>query len=98
LATEPQYSFRSKFVDPDFRRMPKSNTYCFVCQKDITKAVPYLGHAAFGCVEVIHPEDREIADRELDPADNLGLLPVGSDCAKRIGYEWFVRPGGETSE
>lgn len=90
MSGEPSYSFREKFVDPDFRNDPKTKVFCFVCQKDIKQRVRYLGHAAFGCVVVVHPDDREIADRELPPEDNNGLLPVGPDCAKRIGLEWFV--------
>lgn len=85
------YSFRSKFVDPDFRRQPKTGLFCFVCQKDIApESLRYMGHAAFGCVEVVHPEDGAIADRELAADDNMGLLPAGRDCARRIGLEWFV--------
>jgi hypothetical protein len=95
LRADPSYSFRSKFVDPDFRTDPKTKVFCFVCQRDIRTAVPFMGHAAFGCIEVVHPEDRAVADRELAPADNVGLLPVGRDCAKRIGLEWFIRPERE---
>lgn len=97
LPPPPEYTFREKFVDPDFRREPKTKVYCFVCQKDIKNGVRYVGHAAFGCAVVVHPEDREVADRELSAVDNNGLLPVGPDCAKRVGLEWFVAPQAEES-
>lgn len=90
MISEQAQAFRSKWVDPDFRRDPKTDLYCFVCQRDIKKGFRYLGHAIMGATEVVHPDDRQIADRELPSEDNLGLLPVGSDCAKRVGLEWFV--------
>lgn len=90
MISEQAQAFRSKWVDPDFRRDPKTDLYCFVCQKDLKKGFRYLGHAIMGATEVVHPDDRQIADRELPSEDNLGLLPVGSDCAKRVGLEWFI--------
>lgn len=36
----------------------------------------------------VHPEDREIANREVPEHEHFGLLPVGPDCAKIIGRDY----------
>jgi hypothetical protein len=83
------YSFRYKWIDPDFRRDPKTDCYCARCQKDIKGGEPiYYAHMIEGCHSTVHPDDKEIADREVPQDDNYGLLPIGPDCAKIIGLDF----------
>jgi hypothetical protein len=80
--------FRYKSLDPDFRRDPKTSCYCALCQKDIKGEPKFYAHMVDGCTAAVHPEDREIANREVPEHDNFGLLAVGPDCAKIIGREF----------
>lgn len=80
--------FRITFVDPDFRRDPKTKVYCCVCQKDIKGEPRFYARFVDGCC-FVHPEDEHLIP--ADYKEDYGTLPVGSDCAKRIGLEW-VRP------
>ncbi|MBY3433480.1 hypothetical protein HFN89_04900 [Rhizobium laguerreae] len=81
-------SFRYKSLSPDFRRDPKTACYCALCQKDIKGEPKFYAHMIDGCAAAVHPQDREIANREVPDHDNFGLLPVGPDCAKVIGMDF----------
>jgi hypothetical protein len=53
----PQFA-RAKWVDPDFRKEPKTENYCARCQKDIKVDQPYrLVHLLDGGFYILHPED-----------------------------------------
>jgi hypothetical protein len=77
MMTEP----RTEFMDPDYRRNPKTPFFCIRCQKDIK---PGQGHRWVYCgvdlAFAVHPED----------VTNEDKFPIGSDCAKKIGLEWSV--------
>jgi hypothetical protein len=81
-------AFRYKSLEPDFRRDPKTACYCALCQKDIKGEPKFFAHMIDGCAAAVHPEDRDIANREVPEQDNFGLLAVGPDCAKIIGREF----------
>lgn len=80
--------YRSRQLDPDFRRDPKTDCFCALCQKDIKGDPDYYAHFAYGCVEAIHPDDRDIANAIIPAGDNYGILPVGTDCARKIGLDF----------
>ena len=82
------HGFRTKALDPDFRRDPKTTVYCALCQKDIKGEPRFYAHMVNGCFSAVHPEDRETANREVPEHENFGLLPVGPDCAKIIGRDY----------
>lgn len=81
-------TFRYKSLDPDFRRDPKTACYCALCQKDIKGEPKFYAHMIEGCTAAVHPDDREIANREVAEHENFGLLAVGPDCAKIIGMDF----------
>lgn len=94
---ETKQTFRSKWMDPDFRRDPKTNCYCEMCQRDLKEGQPHR-HIMFELdrYEAIHSEDWEAAEayilatrKTVQPAVIKGL--IGMDCAKRLGFEW-TRP------
>lgn len=72
--------------DPDFRRNPKTQFFCWRCQKDIKPDQPHLFvHLVDGGSLILHPDSEQ--DYVSDSGD-CGSFPVGMDCAKRIGKEW----------
>lgn len=80
--------FRTRPLDPDFRRTPKTDCFCALCQKDIKGEPRYYAHFVYGCAEAVHPDDRDIANASVAPGDNYGILPVGTDCARTIGLDF----------
>ena len=84
--------FRYRQLDPDFRRDPRTEVFCALCQKDIAGEPKFFAHFISGVAAAVHPEDREIADRVLGEDDNLGLLAVGPECARIIGRDFVYTP------
>ncbi len=79
---------RTKYLDTDFRRRPKTDLFCYVCQKDIKPDSKYrMIHVIDGGPNVLHPGSE--ADYVSD-AGEMGSHPIGPDCAKRLGLEWSV--------
>lgn len=77
--------YRTKFLDYDARRDPKTNVFCVRCQKDI-KGEPKLHvHLVDGGPFVLHPEDE---NKYVDDGGDLLFHPIGSCCAKILGMEW----------
>ena len=78
---------RTHFLDPDFRRTPKTMQFCAVCQRDIKekglkKSVKiYLND---GCFEAVHPADIG----ELKVKVLIGI--VGAECKKNIPNEFII--------
>jgi hypothetical protein len=80
---------RTKWMDPDFRRWPKTERYCVLCQSDLTPGQPCrMVRWEADKWEAIHPGDYARADDEI-PVLQSGL--VGMDCAKRLGLEWTAQ-------
>ena len=66
------------FIDPDFRREPKSNHFCHRCQKDIS--------GDFKAIRV--SEDGMCA---IDPKAKEGYnVEIGPECAKKIPKEYYL--------
>lgn len=80
---------RVKYTDPDFRRRPKTALFCYQCQKDLDPASAHRLVYVVDGMNALHPGDA--AGRVKGPND-LGWLPIGSDCAKRLGLEWSAPP------
>lgn len=79
-------ALRTRFIDYDARRKPKTALSCVACQRDLNPARPYRW---VHCVDegpfALHPED----EKNYTPdAGDLGWFPIGMDCAKRLGLEW----------
>lgn len=79
---------RKKYLDPDFRPNMHGIKYpCCRCQKELTGKSHRMVHVIDGGFNVLHP-----ADEHLYKPDNGDMywLPIGSDCAKKLGLEWSV--------
>ena len=81
---------RTRWMDPDFRRDPKTAQHCVICQRDLK---PGQNHREVRWEqdrwEAIHPEDWDRAAQaphSRDHAIESGL--IGLDCARRLGLEW----------
>ena len=72
-------------LDPDYRRQPKTNFFCVLCQRDIKDETARWMHEVDGGGAICHVSDS--AHYEATPGD-LGAQPVGPHCAKKIpeGY------------
>jgi len=87
-------AYRTKFIDPDNRPTPKTDTFCGRCHKDLKPGQPRrVIHLVDGGPMALHPADEDAYRRasECSPkvaAGDLGCFPVGLDCAKKIGIEW----------
>ncbi len=87
---------RTKFVDFDARRNPKTNDWCIMCQKDLD---PDVEHAQVrlllidGAPHVVHAEDIALMNANILKAPNgsedVGIRGMGADCAKVLGSEWI---------
>lgn len=72
---------RTRFLDYDARRDPKTDRYCSLCQRDVSSDRP--AHAIWLNVEdmhITHPEDASGKPNAL----------LGRCCAKQIGMEWSI--------
>lgn len=89
--------FRTQFIDPDYRRDPKTNLFCCRCQKDIKPGSKYrFVHLVHDGVSALHPGDYDAYAEasKVQPGgqfkDDRGGWPIGIDCAKQLGLEWSV--------
>lgn len=73
-------TYRTKWMDPDFRRDPKTDCYCEMCQRD--RHVMY----ELGRYEAVHSDD--IIARRAPHLSSVVTGKIGMDCAKRLGLEF----------
>ena len=72
----------------DYRREPKTETYCCICQRDIKDQAgkpQFSVHLVEGGPVVLHPSSE--SEYASDGGD-LGLHRVGPECARKIGKDW----------
>lgn len=83
------FPYRTKDIDGDYRRDPETATYCARCQKDLRPGqARRLVHLVEGGGFVLHPQDEAAFAAAGDRSGDLGLFPVGMDCARKIGMDW----------
>lgn len=78
-------SYRKTYLDPDYRKDPKTDLFCCRCQKDIKTKTHRVVHLIEGGMWILHPEDEHLY--ESDNGD-CGWFPIGNDCAKQVGLEF----------
>lgn len=69
------------YLDPDFRRDPKTGAFCYVCQRDIPQP-RFKVWVDLDCMAAVHPEDAK------EPLH--ALLLIGPECAKKVPAEYLV--------
>lgn len=76
---------RIKFIDPDYRKDPKTKLFCCRCQKDIAPVSDKLRiYLRKNGITAVHPDDVATHHRP----DDLGWLPIGAECARVLGKPW----------
>lgn len=87
--------FRTKFIDFDARRDPKTDFFCVACQKDMDRSKPSRAvHMVDGGYFALHPADEAAYQAEAKTLaggqhpGEMGCWPIGECCAKRLGREW----------
>lgn len=81
--------YRTKFIDPDTRRQPKTDRFCVRCQKDIKPQSPTRAvHLVDGGPYALYPDDERVYAITGNTGSDLGMHLLGMDCAKTIGTEW----------
>jgi len=88
-------ALRRKYFDPDYRREPKTDKWCHICQRDITDGQPHREiRYELDTMDAIHPDDWERAaieipaERSIYGAEAIISGLIGMDCARRLGMEW----------
>ena len=88
--------YRAKWMDPDFRRDPKTSRWCEVCQRDLKPGQPHRRILfRFDRYEAVHAEDWELAMPPDHSGEGWIEGKIGMDCAKRLGLEWSRPPAEE---
>lgn len=83
-------------LDPDYRRQPKTQHFCCLCQRDI-KTPPaetdYV-HYVDGGSAILAVED-EARFSELQHPGDMYSFPIGPDCARKLpkGFVHFAKEG-----
>lgn len=90
-------AFRSKWMDPDFRRDPKTACFCHVCQRDLKAGQAHRRILyELDRFEAVHADDWDAARVDIEarrpsppaPLSRVVEGLVGMECAKRLGLEW----------
>lgn len=72
---------RLHFTDPDYRRDPKTDRFCALCQRDLKEGASVVRALQSGqeaCC-IVHPDDAIEGDFEV---------LVGPECAKKVPAEF----------
>lgn len=77
-------SARFRFLDPDFRREPKTDFFCCRCQKDLPRTHDLFVYLEHDYAHILHPDD-------APSYQHAGKHPIGPECAKKVGAEWTTR-------
>jgi hypothetical protein len=90
-------TFRTKWTDPDFRKNPKTNHFCCLCHRDLKPGQKHrLIMVEEDKWEAVHSDDWGLARIEIEPGpqdrDRVWIMPVGMDCARKLGLEWSRDP------
>lgn len=92
-------SYRTTPTDPDYRRQPKTQCYCVMCQRDLAPGSPirWIACELDKLPMIIHPADVQQAWAEIRPRrsphhhnDVIQFERVGPDCARKLGLEWTL--------
>lgn len=74
--------------DPDYRKTPKTNRYCWHCQKDLENGQEKAVYVDLGTMSIVHPDDRHLV--------NSVMCLIGKTCIRnqKIPDEFTIRIHG----
>lgn len=97
-----KFPYRVTPMDPDFRREPKTDHYCVLCQRDIKPGSKFRNVMwELDVWYAVHGEDWDIAKADINkrrgPQNSalygpVEIAPVGMDCARKLGIEFTKVP------
>lgn len=86
-------AYRTKFIDYDTRREPKTERYCIMCQRDLKLGQPFRTVMyEIDRFHAVHTDDWDIARADIESRRTC-LGPVqfalmGMDWARKLGMEF----------
>lgn len=88
-------------LDPDYRRRPKTQHFCCLCQRDIKTPPSETGYCHYvdggNSILAVEDEGRWVAvTGEMAGGQSpgeMGSFPIGSECARKLP-NGFVHKGG----
>lgn len=84
-------NLRTKFLDYDARKLPKTDRFCIMCQRDLKPNQPCRSvHLINGTMLVLHPGDEA---KYTPNSGDMGSHLIGMDCARKLGMEWTREEG-----
>lgn len=91
LTGRAEDTLKTKFIDPDYRRDPKTSSYCVRCQKDLKAGQTFRWvHLTEDGMEVIHPSEEPVVGGQWGR--------IGSECLRTIGAAWTHAAKGKASD
>lgn len=73
---------RTKFIDYNAHRSPKTDHWCFACQRDLKPGQPFRAVLVIAGAMAVHPEGPQPTD------GSEATFALGMDCARKLGLEW----------
>jgi hypothetical protein len=67
----------------DFRKSPKTNFFCAICQKDLNKNAKHIEYVFLGDPAEFVTDPKRLEGNEIK-------VPIGPECAKKIPPEYRV--------
>lgn len=86
-------TYRTKFIDFDARREPKTERFCTCCQRDIKPGAKVRWvHQVNGGPFALHPADEAaFAAAGIDAQrGDMYFFIIGMECARKLGLEWSI--------
>lgn len=87
----------TKYLDPDFRRTPKTQRWCCVCQRDLKSLKNARKCLTInGGTDAVWPEPRithgmlPLPESERTALAEAKWMFIGADCAAKIGEGWTL--------
>jgi len=84
-------TWRTKFVDYDARRNPRTDRHCCMCQRDLRPGQAHRHVYLLADLLALHPGD---FDKREPLASDLGWHLMGMDCARKFGMDWTAGHAG----
>ena len=79
-------NYRTIYLNPNYIKEPKTNSYCVRCQKDIKETSRFrMVHLVDGGLQVLHSADES---NYVSDQGDLYFHKVGIECAKILGLEY----------
>jgi hypothetical protein len=90
----PPAEYRLHHTSPDYRRNPKTNRFCALCQRDIL-GPSVRAYALDGPQCLVHPADAAAASQA---GGDVFVVELGPECAKLIPQDFRISGNHQPGE